>query len=161
MVLGGLAALTGIAVLVTAARVGAANSDTVVERVNELLPQSQCARCGYPGCRPYADAIVNHGIPINRCAPGGDDTVNALARLLEKAPVALDTNFGTQQASSVAVIDEALCIGCARCLEVCPVDAIAGAHRYLHTVIAGECTGCELCLPPCPVNCIHLEARRA
>ena len=157
LVLGGLAAVTGSVLVLTAARVGTTASEAVIDRVNDLLPQSQCAQCGYPGCRPYAAAIVNEAAPINRCPPGGEQTVAALARLLQREPVALDADYGTPQPPRVAVIDETLCIGCARCLDACPVDAIAGAHRFMHTVIASECTGCELCLPPCPVDCIALE----
>ena len=157
LALTGLAALVGSGLLLTARTGGSGHAEQVVERVNALLPQTQCAQCGYPGCRPYAAAIVAGQAPVNRCAPGGDDTIAALSRLLEREPVALDTHYGDHQPAQVAVIDEALCIGCARCLEVCPVDAIAGAPRFLHTVIADQCTGCELCLPPCPVDCIRLE----
>lgn len=157
MVMAGLALLIGTGLLVTGARVGATGADAAVDRINQLLPQTQCAQCGYPGCRPYAAAILRDEAPINRCAPGGDQTIAALARLLQRAPRPLDTDYGTHQPARVAVIDEALCIGCARCLEVCPVDAIVGAPRFMHTVLAAQCTGCELCLPPCPVDCITLE----
>ena len=155
-VLAGLAALTGVALVATASRVATGSADPLIDRVNDLLPQTQCAQCGYPGCRPYAKAIVAGEVTINRCAPGGDTTIMALARLLEREPLQLDTAFGHAQPQRVAVIDEALCIGCIRCLEVCPVDAITGAPRFMHTVITDRCTGCELCVPPCPVDCIDL-----
>ena len=131
--------------------------ETVVETVDALLPQTQCAQCGYPGCRPYAEAIVNDGAPINLCPPGGDDTVRRLAELLGRDPVALAADAPAMQ--GVALIDESLCIGCTHCREACPVDAITGAHQFMHTVIAAECTGCELCLAPCPVDCISMVAR--
>ena len=156
LVLAGLAALTGACLVATASRVGAGRTDTVVDRVNDLLPQTQCAQCGYAGCRPYAEAIVAGEAPINRCAPGGADTIAGLARLLEQEPLQLDTSFGEHKPQRVALIDEALCIGCVRCVEACPVDAIAGAPRFMHTVLADRCTGCELCLAPCPVDCIDL-----
>ena len=160
LVLAGLAALAGTGLMLAATRLGQAAGDAVTDQVNALLPQSQCAQCGYPGCRPYAAAIAAGAAPINCCAPGGEATIQALARLLQREPEPLDPDFGVHQPPRVAVIDESLCIGCARCLEVCPVDAISGAHRYMHTVIPAECTGCELCLPPCPVDCISLAPRR-
>lgn len=159
--LAGLAALTGAALLMTATLLRSTADDAAVEQVNRLLPQSQCAQCGYPGCRPYAAAIVRGAAPINRCAPGGDETIADLARLLQREPVALDATYGTHQPAQVALIDEALCIGCARCLEVCPVDAIVGAPRFMHTILAAQCTGCELCIAPCPVDCIGLDPRGA
>ncbi|HZD53702.1 MAG TPA: electron transport complex subunit RsxB [Woeseiaceae bacterium] len=131
--------------------------DALVERVNDLLPQTQCAQCGYPGCRPYAAAIVNEEADINLCPPGGRETVERLARLLDRdAPPPPDDVAAV--AGTVAVIDESACIGCTWCREACPVDAITGAHHYMHTVIASECTGCALCLPRCPVDCITLTA---
>ena len=155
-VLAGLALLTGACLLITGARLGASAGDAAVDRINQLLPQSQCAQCGYPGCRPYAAAMLAGEAPLNRCAPGGEQTIAALARLLQREPEPLDTSYGTHQPVQVAVIDEDLCIGCARCLEVCPVDAISGAPRFMHTILAAQCTGCELCVPPCPVDCIRL-----
>lgn len=131
-----------------------ANPDDLTDRVDELLPQTQCAQCGYAGCRPYAAAIVEQGEAINRCPPGGDDLAARLADLLgrERIPVA-----GTgMTAGSMACIEESLCIGCTHCRDACPVDAIIGAHQFMHTVIKQECTGCELCLPPCPVDCISM-----
>lgn len=159
--LAGLAALIGTGLLATRARLTATADHAAVESINRLLPQSQCAQCGYPGCRPYAVAILRGEAPINRCAPGGDPTIAALARLLQRKPEALDTAYGTHQPAQIALIDEELCIGCARCLEVCPVDAIVGAPRFMHTILQAQCTGCELCLPPCPVDCIALAPRGA
>lgn len=123
-------------------------------RINALLPQTQCGRCGYPGCRPYADAIAAGAAPINRCPPGGAATIEALAALLGVPPLPLDPALGASESLALARIDEAACIGCALCLRACPVDAIVGAAKLMHTVLAGHCTGCGLCLPPCPVDCI-------
>ena len=129
------------------------NSDDLVERVNDLLPQTQCAQCGYPGCRPYAAAIVEDDAEINLCPPGGDVTVQRLADLLARDVVPL----ATRADPAVAVIDESLCIGCLHCRRACPVDAIVGAQHFMHTVIETECTGCELCIAPCPVDCITMR----
>ncbi len=128
-----------------------------MERIDALLPQTQCTRCGYPGCRPYAAAIASGEAQINQCPPGGAATINALAELLSRDFLPLNPANGTETAPRVAWIDEARCIGCARCLPPCPVDAIVGAAKYLHTVIADRCTGCELCLAPCPVDCIEMR----
>jgi len=125
-------------------------------RIDALLPQTQCTRCGFAGCLPYAQAIARGEAPINRCPPGGEETIRALAGLLGVPPAPLDPACGTEGPPRVALIDELRCIGCARCLAPCPVDAIIGTARYVHTVIAERCTGCELCLPPCPVDCIAL-----
>ena len=150
-----IALVAGLA-LGFAARKLPANSAQLVERVNELLPQTQCAQCGYPGCRPYAVAIVDDGEAINLCPPGGNDTVRRLADLLGRdAAPPLATG---PAAPAVAVIDESLCIGCTYCRAACPVDAIVGAQQLMHTVIEQECTGCELCLAPCPVDCITMRA---
>lgn len=126
-------------------------------RIDALLPQTQCTRCGYPGCLPYAAAIARGEAEINQCPPGGSATIEALARLLGRAPLPLNPANGVESAPRIAWIDEARCIGCARCLPPCPVDAIVGAAKYLHTVIAERCTGCELCLAPCPVDCIEMR----
>jgi len=126
------------------------------EAIDDLLPQTQCRQCGYPGCRPYAEAVATGRAGINQCAPGGDETIRGLAALLDLPFTPLDPAYGATKPPAVAVIDEALCIGCTLCIKACPVDAIAGAARLMHTVIAAECTGCELCVPPCPVNCISL-----
>jgi electron transport complex protein RnfB len=138
-----------------------AGTEVAVERVNALLPQTQCAQCGYPGCRPYAAAIVAGATDIDRCPPGGEATRRALARLLDRPTPALAAGLRESPGPVLAVIDESACIGCALCLAPCPVDAIVGASRYVHTVIESRCTGCELCVPACPVDCIALVPRRA
>ncbi|MCC5793897.1 MAG: RnfABCDGE type electron transport complex subunit B [Chromatiales bacterium] len=157
LVLVGLSAVLGV-LLTLLARRGGAGDDQDVDAVCALLPQIQCAQCGYPGCRPYAEAIVRELAPLNLCPPGGEQTTQALARLLDREVGATPTQ-GTFRPGTVARIDEAACIGCARCLPACPVDAIVGAPRFMHTVIAAECTGCQLCLPACPVDCISMEAQ--
>jgi electron transport complex protein RnfB len=125
-------------------------------RIDAILPQTQCTQCGYAGCRPYADAVARGTADIDRCPPGGDEGVAKLAALLGRAAKPLDPACGVPRAPQVAFIDEALCIGCVKCIRACPVDAIVGASKRMHTVIAAWCTGCELCLPPCPVDCIAL-----
>jgi electron transport complex protein RnfB len=129
--------------------------DPVIEQINDLLPQTQCGQCGYPGCRPYAEAIAA-GDTINKCPPGGDETITALAGLLNVSALPLDAEYGQAETRKVAVIREAECIGCAKCIPACPVDAILGAPKFTHTVIASECTGCDLCVEPCPVDCIDM-----
>jgi Na+-translocating ferredoxin:NAD+ oxidoreductase subunit B len=128
-----------------------------LERIDALLPQTQCTRCGYSGCRPYAEAIANGEANINQCPPGGQSLIDSLARLLNREALPLNPANGVEAPLLVAVIDEARCIGCARCLAPCPVDAVVGAPKFMHTVVADLCTGCELCLPPCPVDCIELR----
>jgi electron transport complex protein RnfB len=130
-------------------------------RIDDLLPQTQCTRCGYAGCRPYADAIAAGTAAINQCPPGGRATIAALARLLDRPLLPLNPEHGVETQALIAVVDEARCIGCAKCLPPCPVDAIVGAPRYMHTVVAELCTGCELCVAPCPVDCISMAARTA
>ena len=130
--------------------------DPIVDKIEALLPQTQCGQCGYPGCHPYAEAIANGEAEINRCPPGGEATMLALAELLGKDPVPLEDEAAAEKPKAVAVIDEQECIGCTLCIQACPVDAILGAAKQMHTVIASECTGCELCVPPCPVECIHM-----
>ena len=132
------------------------DTNRLAERIDSLLPQTQCRRCGYPGCRPYADAIAEGGAPINQCPPGGSETIAALARLVGKTAIPLDPARGQPGTRVIARIDEATCIGCTLCLAACPVDAIVCASKLKHTVLAEHCTGCELCLPPCPVDCIAL-----
>jgi electron transport complex protein RnfB len=129
----------------------------LVARIDALLPQTQCTRCGYTGCQPYAAAIANGEAQINQCPPGGGATILALAELLGRPAQPLNPANGVEAPPRVAWIDESRCIGCARCLAPCPVDAIVGAAKYLHTVLAERCTGCELCLPPCPVDCIEMR----
>jgi len=135
------------------------NEDRLVESINALLPQTQCGQCRYPGCRPYAQAIARGEVDIDRCPPGGDATIRALASLLGREPKPVDPQFGTVTSPVVAVIDEELCIGCGLCLPACPVDAIVGAPRFMHTVLEAQCTGCTLCVPPCPVDCIAMRPK--
>jgi len=131
--------------------------DPLIEQVDAILPQTQCGQCGYPGCRPYANAIVNDDIAINRCPPGGQSTIDQLAQLLGVDAIPLDSEHGTESdIKTVAYIHEDLCIGCTKCIQACPVDAILGAAKLMHTVIASECTGCDLCVEPCPVDCIDM-----
>ena len=127
--------------------------DPLVDKIDALLPQTQCGQCGYPGCRPYAEAIAKGEADINLCPPGGEEGVAKLADLLGREAKPLDAE---ERPPQVARIDENTCIGCTLCIQACPVDAIVGAAKQLHTVIAPVCTGCELCLPPCPVECIHM-----
>ncbi len=134
------------------------NHSTLAQRVDALLPQTQCQQCGYAGCQPYAEAIASGAALINRCPPGGDEVIADLAALMQCKPLALDTSRGVTKKPSVALIEETWCIGCALCIQACPVDAIIGAAKRMHTVIADECTGCELCIPPCPVDCIQMVA---
>ena len=129
----------------------------LADQRDALLPQTKCTRCGYADCRAYAEALAKHETDINRCPPGGDATLAALATFLHRPVKALDTEVGTFTAGTVAVIEEPVCIGCTKCIQACPVDAITGAQKQMHTVIEALCTGCGLCLPPCPVDCIKLE----
>lgn len=133
------------------------NPDTLITRIDALLPQTQCGQCGYAGCKPYAQALASQQADINQCPPGGEDGIRALAGLLGRPYLPLNPVHGVFKPKAVALIDEAACIGCTLCIQACPVDAILGANRLMHTVISSECTGCELCLPPCPVDCIRLE----
>jgi len=126
----------------------------LARRIDALLPQTQCTRCGFDGCRPYAEAIAEGRADIDQCPPGGDAGVVKLAQLLGRAAKPLNPEFGAYAPPRVAVIDEDTCIGCTKCIQACPVDAIVGASKRMHTVIASWCTGCELCIPPCPVDCI-------
>jgi len=127
----------------------------IVEQINAILPQTQCGQCGYPGCRPYAEAIAA-GDKINKCPPGGEATIQALADLLDVEPEPLDAAEG-EKTPVVAYIREEECIGCTKCIQACPVDAILGSSRQMHTVISSECTGCDLCVEPCPVDCIEMR----
>ena len=128
--------------------------DPLVEKIEAILPQTQCGQCGYPGCRPYAEAINKGEADINLCPPGGMEGVQRLADLLGREVVALEAE---ERPKAVALIDEQTCIGCTLCIQACPVDAIVGAAKQMHTIVAELCTGCELCLPPCPVDCISMQ----
>ncbi len=128
----------------------------LADAIDRALPQTQCTRCGYPACRPYAEAVAAGEAAINRCPPGGDAGIRALAALTGRPYLPLDPACGLEQPLRVALIDEAHCIGCTLCIQACPVDAIAGAPKRMHTVIAALCTGCDLCVPPCPVDCIAM-----
>ncbi|HET7062636.1 MAG TPA: electron transport complex subunit RsxB [Rudaea sp.] len=129
---------------------------STVERIDALLPQTQCTRCGYPACRAYAEAIAIGEADFNQCPPGGAAGIVALAALLGRAPKPLNPANGVEKPREVAVIDEAVCIGCTKCIQACPVDAIVGASKWMHTVLVDECTGCDLCIAPCPVDCITM-----
>lgn len=129
---------------------------TLADALDDLLPQTQCTKCGFEGCRPYAEAMAAGEADIDRCPPGGEAGVERLAARLERAPLPLDVSRGRTQPPAVALIDEALCIGCTLCIQACPVDAIVGAAKVMHTVLLDACTGCELCVPPCPVDCIAI-----
>ena len=132
------------------------DEDAAVERINRVLPQTQCGQCGFPGCRPYAAALLTGTAELNQCPPGGEATIQALSKLLDRPALAPDQRFGERRPGIVAIIDEEACIGCALCLQACPVDAILGAQNFMHTVIKSECTGCELCIARCPVDCIAM-----
>ena len=128
---------------------------TLAEQLNAALPQTQCTRCGYPACKPYAEALAAGAADINQCPPGGAAGIARLAKILGVAAKPLDPAFGEEKPiEEVAQVIEADCIGCTKCITACPVDAISGGPNLMHTIIAGECTGCELCIPPCPVDCI-------
>ena len=154
LIVTGLVAFTALS-LVTARRYLDPNGNEVVEELNRLLPQTQCAQCGYPGCRPYAEAMAD-GAPVTLCPPGGDRTAEKLA---EKLGRSLEQNKVKQPELAIAKIIESECIGCTLCITACPVDAIVGARNQIHTVLNEICTGCELCIPPCPVDCIDLESQ--
>jgi Na+-translocating ferredoxin:NAD+ oxidoreductase subunit B len=160
-ILAALAALVGLAIVFGALLGFAAEKfkvegDPIVEQIDELLPQTQCGQCGFPGCRPYAESIAN-GDEINKCPPGGQSTINAIASLLDIPAPELDAEHGEEsEVKTVAYIREDECIGCTKCIQACPVDAIMGAAKFMHTVIADECTGCDLCVEPCPVDCIDM-----
>ncbi|WGS50907.1 electron transport complex subunit RsxB [Paraburkholderia sp. D15] len=129
---------------------------TLADRIEDLLPQTQCTKCGYPACRPYAEAVANGSADYNQCPPGGAEGIARLAALLGKPVIPLNSANGIERPRPLAVIDEQVCIGCTLCMQACPVDAIVGAPKQMHTVIAELCTGCDLCVPPCPVDCIAL-----
>jgi electron transport complex protein RnfB len=160
LILAGLAlGLSGI--LLATARLLRSEESSVAAEIERLLPRIQCGQCGFPGCKPYAQAIAAGTAEINRCPPGGAHTIRSLAALLGRDVVPLDESLGRASMTQVARIDEGACIGCNLCARACPVDAIVGIPQMMHTVIKSHCTGCELCLPPCPVNCISLVPRDA
>jgi electron transport complex protein RnfB len=128
----------------------------LVEAIERILPQTQCGQCGFAGCSPYAEALARREVDIDRCPPGGDDGARALAALLGREPKPVNPDNGVVKPALVAIVREADCIGCTKCIQACPVDAIIGAPKLMHTVIPDLCTGCELCIPPCPVDCIEL-----
>jgi len=130
---------------------------TLAQRIDALLPQTQCTRCGYPDCRSYADAVAAGDAAINQCPPGGAEGIARLAQLLDVPAPALNPEFGDEAPRRIVYIEEATCIGCTLCIQACPVDAIVGAPKRMHTVLEADCTGCELCLPVCPMDCIALE----
>lgn len=141
--------------LVSIAKLKRRQQHSLIDLVNSILPQTQCGQCGYEGCRPYARAIAQ-GEAINRCPPGGSETIIKLANLLNETPIPLNPANGTIQPFSVAFIREEECIGCTKCIKACPVDAIVGGPKLMHTVIVDQCTGCDLCIEPCPVDCIDM-----
>jgi electron transport complex protein RnfB len=155
--LGALIALTVVfgAILGFASVKFKVKADPLVEQIDNLLPQTQCGQCGYPGCKPYAEAIAN-GDDINKCPPGGESTIKQLADLMGVDAKPLDSAHGEEDVKKVAFIREDECIGCTKCIQACPVDAIMGASKVMHTVIIDECTGCDLCVEPCPVDCIDM-----
>jgi Na+-translocating ferredoxin:NAD+ oxidoreductase subunit B len=134
---------------------------SLVDRIDALLPQTQCTRCGYPDCRSYADAIAAGEAKLNQCPPGGAEGIRLLAQLLGQPELPLDPEFGNEGPRRIVYIEEATCIGCTLCIQACPVDAIVGAPKRMHAVIEADCTGCELCLPVCPMDCIALEEASA
>lgn len=133
--------------------------DPLAEKIDAILPQTQCGQCGFPGCKPYAEAIAKGEADINRCPPGGQEGVDKLAELLGVESKPLNAENGAETAPQVAFIIEDWCIGCTKCIKACPVDAILGSNQKMHTIISDECTGCRLCVDPCPVNCIIMKPR--
>lgn len=152
-----LSLLIGV-ILVIGAKRFKVEGNPIVDKINAILPQTQCGQCNFAGCKPYAEAMANGEATINQCPPGGQEGVDALASLLNVETLPLNAENGIEKPKQVAVIIEELCIGCTLCIQACPVDAILGASKVMTTVIAKECTGCDLCLPPCPVDCIEMVA---
>lgn len=136
----------------------ASNRVALAEQIDAVLPQTQCRRCGFEGCRPYAEALARGETALNRCPPGGRHVIARLSGLLGRPVMPLDESCGSERPPLVAIIDEQECIGCAKCLDDCPTDAIVGARKRMHAIISADCSGCELCLPSCPVDCIDLVA---
>jgi electron transport complex protein RnfB len=160
LTIAGLASLFGLILGYSAIRFRV-EGDPIADQIDSLLPQTQCGQCGYAGCRPYAEAMAAGEAEINRCPPGGETTMIALADLLGRDPMPLEDEAAAEKPKAVAFIIEADCIGCTLCIQACPVDAIVGAAKQMHTVIEDECTGCDLCLPPCPVECIVMRPLEA
>ncbi len=159
LVMLGLALVIG-AVLGWASLKFKVEGDPLVDKIDAILPQTQCGQCGHPGCKPYATAIANGEADINQCPPGGEEGIRKLADLLGREFKPLNAENGAEKPKSVAFIDENTCIGCTLCIQACPVDAISGAAKQMHTIIAPLCTGCELCLAPCPVDCISMKVEQ-
>jgi len=156
LALGGMVALAAVygVIIVWVAIKFKVEGNPIVEQINAILPQTQCGQCNFPGCKPYAEAIANGEAPINQCPPGGQEGIKKLAELLDVEILDLNPENGVEEVDQVVEIVEADCIGCTKCIQVCPVDAIVGAAKQMHTVILDECTGCDLCIPACPVDCI-------
>jgi electron transport complex protein RnfB len=160
--LASLLTMTLLALLIGAALGFAAvkfrvEGDPLVDKIDAILPQTQCGQCGFPGCKQYATAIANGEAEINQCPPGGEEGIQKLADLLGREFKPLNAEYGAEKPKAVAYIDESTCIGCTLCIQACPVDAIVGAAKQMHTIVAPLCTGCELCIAPCPVDCITME----
>ena len=155
LVMAGIAIVLGLTLGYAAIRFKV-EGDPLVEKIDAILPQTQCGQCGFPGYKPYAEAIANGEADINQCPPGGEEGVRKLADLLGREFKPLSEEHGVEKPKSVAVIDEQVCIGCTLCIQACPVDAIVGAAKQMHTVVEPLCTGCELCVAPCPVDCIAM-----
>lgn len=147
-----LATLFGI-ILGAAAIIFKIKGDPTAQKIEAVLPQTQCGQCGYPGCKPYADAVAKNEAPANLCVPGGQDTINQISDIMGVEPVAASTQAPE---ATIAYINEDMCIGCTKCINACPVDAIVGSNRQIHTIIRDECTGCKLCVDPCPTECITM-----
>jgi electron transport complex protein RnfB len=161
LVICGMAAVFGLLLGYAAIRYKV-EGNPLADKVDAILPQTQCGQCGFVGCRPYAEAMATGEADINRCPPGGDAVIKSLSELLGVEAKPLDAENGEHsEIPLLAVIDENTCIGCTLCIQACPVDAIVGAAKQMHTVIASECTGCKLCLPPCPVDCIAMVPLKA
>ena len=155
LVMAGIAIVLGLTLGYAAIRFKV-EGDPLVEKIDAILPQTQCGQCGFPGCKPYAEAIANGEADINQGPPGGEEGVRKLADLLGREFKPLSEEHGVEKPKSIAVIDEQVCIGCTLCIQACPVDAIVGAAKQMHTVVEPLCTGCELCVAPCPVDCIAM-----